>query len=50
MNKAQALKIGPIKAFDNFLLVLAHGVGVIKYWAVLIWHEAFGRFMTGAAL
>ena len=48
--KAQSLQIGPIKAFENFSLDLPDGVDVTNYWAVLIWCEAFGQFITAAEL
>ena len=48
--KAQSLHIEPIKAFENFPLDLPDGVDVTNYWAVLIWCEAFGQFITAAEL
>ena len=44
------MQIGAIKAFENFSLDLSGGVDVTNYQAVLIWCEAFGKFITAAEL
>ena len=48
--KVQSMQIRTIKAFENFSLGLPDGVDVTNYQAVLIWCEAFGKFITAAEL
>jgi len=48
--KAQSIRIGAIKAFKNFSLAVPAEVDMAAYPAVLIWCEAFGQFITAAAL
>ena len=48
--KVQSMQIRTIKAFENFSLGLSDGVDVTNYQAVLIWCEAFGKFITAAEL
>ncbi|MEC8109299.1 MAG: DM13 domain-containing protein [Pseudomonadota bacterium] len=48
--KVQSMQIRTIKTFENFSLGLSDGVDVTNYQAVLIWCEAFGKFITAAEL
>ena len=46
--KAQALEVGPVKTFENFIVALPPGVDVTRYNTVLVWCESFGEFITAA--
>ncbi len=46
--KAEAMRIGPVKSFDGFLLDIPEGVNVEEYSAIVIWCETFGEFITAA--
>lgn len=46
--KADALRIGPVKTFDGFILDLPEGIDLTAYTTVLVWCEAFGEFITAA--
>jgi hypothetical protein len=46
--KADSSQIGPIKAFENFVLDIPSDVEVSNFPAVLIWCEAFGQFIIAA--
>jgi len=44
--KAQALAVGDIRGFDGFVLPLPTGADPARYSSVVVWCEAFGRFIT----
>jgi len=48
--KDRSVRIGDVKAFTNFSLMVPEGVRVGDYPAVLVWCEAFGEFISAAAL
>lgn len=46
--KSKAVKIGPVKSFDGFLLDIPQGINVEEYSTVVVWCETFGEFITAA--
>lgn len=44
--KDQALDVGNIKTFDNFVVKLADGVDPSQYTTAVVWCESFGEFIT----
>jgi hypothetical protein len=46
--KAQALPVGDIKTFDNFIVPLPSGTPLENYDTAVVWCEAFSRFITAA--
>ena len=48
--KADSIQIGPIKAFEFFLLDISADFEVTNFPAALILCEAFGQFITAARL
>ena len=48
--RASAVQIGPIKAFENFLLNMPDSIDISDYGAVLIWCETFSAFITAAEI
>lgn len=48
--KSQAVDIGPVKAFENFILPVPEDVDASSFPALIIWCEAFGEFITAARL
>ncbi|MDN3644609.1 DM13 domain-containing protein [Pontixanthobacter aestiaquae] len=46
--KSQAVRIGPVKSFDGFLLNIPEGVDIEEYSTVVVWCESFGEFITAA--
>jgi hypothetical protein len=46
--RSSALRIGPVKTFDGFILDLPPGTDPAAYTTVLVWCEAFGEFITAA--
>ena len=48
--KSQAVDIGPVKAFENFILLVPEDVDAGAFPALIIWCEAFGEFITAARL
>lgn len=46
--KDQALRVGPVKTFDGFLLSIPEGVDVTEYSTLVVWCESFGEFITAA--
>ena len=48
--KAQSLRGGLFKAFENLPLDLTDGVDVTNYRVVMIWCKALGQFITVADL
>jgi hypothetical protein len=46
--KARSLPVGDIKTFDAFILQLPPGTRLEDYDSVVVWCEAFSRFITAA--
>lgn len=46
--KAQSIRIGDVKTFDNVLLDIPQSVDIEAYNTILIWCESFGEFITAA--
>lgn len=46
--KAQALAVGDVKTFDNFIVPLPPGAAPQNYDTAVVWCEAFSRFITAA--
>ncbi|MGE0329443.1 MAG: DM13 domain-containing protein [Ramlibacter sp.] len=47
--KAQSVALGDVKSFDGFIVPVPAGVDLARYQGVLIWCEAFQRFITSAS-
>jgi hypothetical protein len=47
--KADSLKIGPIRTFDNFIVPLDESVDIEQYAAIVVWCETFSQFITSAS-
>lgn len=48
--KAQSVALGDVKSFDGFIVPVPAGVDPARYQGVLVWCEAFQRFITAAPL
>ncbi len=48
--KSQSVALGDVKSFDGFIVPIPVGVELAQYQGVLIWCEAFQRFITAAPL
>lgn len=46
--KAQMVRVGDVKTFENFLVALPASVDPARYTAVIVWCETFGQFITAA--
>ena len=46
--KARSLSAGDIRTFDNFIVPLPAGTPVDRYDTVVVWCEAFSKFITAA--
>lgn len=46
--KPQAMRVGDVKTFDNFIVAVPAGVDVTRYNTVVIWCETFSQFITAA--
>ena len=46
--KPRMVRVGDIKTFDNFLVLVGPGVDPAKYNTVIVWCETFGQFITAA--
>lgn len=44
--KAQSVQLGSIKSYNGFITEVPAGVDIEKYDTVVIWCEAFGKFIT----
>ncbi len=44
--KAQSVQLGSIKSYKGFITEIPPGVDIEKYDTVVIWCEAFGKFIT----
>lgn len=46
--KAQALRVGDVRTFDNFIVALPPGVDLTAYNTVVVWCETFNEFISAA--
>jgi hypothetical protein len=46
--KAQSVQLGSIKSYNGFITDVPPGVNIENYDTVVIWCEAFGKFITAA--
>lgn len=46
--KAQSLRVGDIKTFENFVVPVPDGVDIDRYSTVLVWCETFSEFISAA--
>jgi hypothetical protein len=46
--KHSMVRVGDIKTFDNFLVLVGPGVDPARYNTVIVWCETFGQFITAA--
>ncbi len=47
--KADSLKVGPIRTFNNFIVPLDGSIDLEQYTAIVVWSEAFSQFITSAS-
>ncbi|GAA4650862.1 DM13 domain-containing protein [Kistimonas scapharcae] len=45
-HKAEMVRIGDVKTFDNFIIPMSSTVDPAQYNTVIIWCETFGQFIT----
>lgn len=46
--KADSLRVGDVKTFDNFIVALPPRVDLTVYNTVVVWCETFGEFISAA--
>lgn len=46
--RQRMVRVGDIKTFDNFLVLVAPDIDPARYTTVIVWCEAFGQFITAA--
>lgn len=46
--RAQAVRVGDVKTFENFIVPVPPGVDVSRYTTVVVWCETFSQFITSA--
>lgn len=46
--KAQAVRVGDVKSFQNFVIPVPQGIDVAQYTTVVVWCEAFSQFISAA--
>jgi hypothetical protein len=46
--KADSLRVGDVKTFENFIAALPQGVDLTAYNTVVVWCETFGEFISAA--
>lgn len=44
--KAQMVKVGPVRTFENFQVAVPDSIDVTDYTTAVVWCEAFGAFIT----
>lgn len=47
--KADSLKVGPVRTFDNFIVPLDESVDLEQYAGIVVWCETFSQFITSAS-
>jgi hypothetical protein len=45
----EAKSTSDVKTFENFVVAVSAGVDAADYWAVIVWCETFGQFITAAS-
>ena len=46
--KARMMRVGDVKAFENFIVPVPESIDVSRYNTVIVWCESFGQFITAA--
>jgi hypothetical protein len=46
--KAQMVRVGDVRTFENFVVRIPESVNLARYSAVIVWCESFGKFITAA--
>jgi hypothetical protein len=46
--KAQSLRVGDVKTFENFIVPVPEGTDLTRYDTVVVWCEAFSMFISAA--
>ena len=46
--KAQSLRVGDVKTFENFIVPLPEGTDITRYDTVVVWCERFSMFISAA--
>ena len=46
--KAQSLRVGDVKTFENFIVPLPEGTDITRYNTVVVWCERFSMFISAA--
>lgn len=46
--KANSLRVGDVKTFENFIVALPQGTDLRAYNTVVVWCETFGEFISAA--
>jgi hypothetical protein len=46
--KSQALRIGDVKTFENFIVAVPESADLSRYNTVVVWCETFSQFITAA--
>lgn len=46
--RPQAVRVGDVRTFDNFLVMVPDGIDVSRYNTVVVWCESFDEFITAA--
>ena len=46
--KAQSVRVGDIKTFENFIVPVPHDIDIAKFSTVLVWCETFSEFISAA--
>ncbi len=46
--KASMVRVGDVKTFENFVVVVPQAIDVSRYNTVIVWCESFGQFITAA--
>ena len=46
--KKSMVRVGDVKTFENFVVVVPPGIDPTKYTAVIVWCETFSQFITSA--
>ena len=46
--KAQSVRVGDVKTFENFVVPVPDGVDVSRYDTVVVWCETFSQFISAA--
>lgn len=46
--KAEALRVGDVRTFENFIVALPQGTDIAAYNTVVVWCETFDEFISAA--